>query len=472
MIRRSRLRTTLGSSVVFILGVCRVVALAQTPSTSVPAGKSNTVAPTASVPKPAAKGASPIAGATGKAAPAVTMQLRKEIPGEFTYQFVSRTGEPSAPNTLPTSAGAEVIALVVPAEMKPSETVLQILDNGRGNAARLPVTTSGVVSLTEGSFKYVQIVSVPIQAQGKGVYGVQVSLTGADKKISQTLLLQPGDNGVATFRNVPLGTPVTVTVRYAAHPPEMQTKTLTQDHPADGFHWPAINLDWKDAKTVAAPASTTIGNAPQGGSERDGETRPAPTAPQTSPFGNIISTVISWLVLAGIAYGLYWAYSNGRIKPFLDKLGIQTEPMAATGGKADNPFAKPERTPIQPITEGTADPFAGAPATNGVAGYASPNSGPRLVGTMGSYAGSIFPLNGGNLEIGRDPGNAVPLPQDTNASRRHATIQSLNGEYRVIDNDSSNGTYVNGVRIAAQTPQTLRPGDEVQIGQTRFRFEA
>jgi pSer/pThr/pTyr-binding forkhead associated (FHA) protein len=39
----------------------------------------------------------------------------------------------------------------------------------------------------------------------------------------------------------------------------------------------------------------------------------------------------------------------------------------------------------------------------------------------------------------------------------------------VTDLGSSNGVFVNGVRIGGSQP--LRSGDEVQIGNTRFRFE-
>ena len=42
------------------------------------------------------------------------------------------------------------------------------------------------------------------------------------------------------------------------------------------------------------------------------------------------------------------------------------------------------------------------------------------------------------------------------------------GGYRIIDEGSSNGIYVNGARV---TDATLHPGDEVAIGGTRFRFE-
>ena len=43
------------------------------------------------------------------------------------------------------------------------------------------------------------------------------------------------------------------------------------------------------------------------------------------------------------------------------------------------------------------------------------------------------------------------------------------GGFVIRDQGSSNGTFVNGARV---TEAPLRPGDEVSIGGTRFRFEA
>ena len=189
----------------------------------------------------------------------------------------------------------------------------------------------------------------------------------------------------------------------------------------------------------------------------------------TSAFSGIVSTVVGLIFMGGIAYAVLWAYRQGHLKTALDRLGIATTTPALDTGTAANPFTKPERTPLTPITEGTADPLVGG-TTSSAPAVAS--GGPRLVGTMGSYSGSIFPLNAPMIDMGRDPNNGVPMPQDTNASRRHATLTIENGQTLITDNGSSNGTFVNGVRINPQSPQPLRPGDEVQVGMTRFRYEA
>ena len=89
------------------------------------------------------------------------------------------------------------------------------------------------------------------------------------------------------------------------------------------------------------------------------------------------------------------------------------------------------------------------------------------MGAAGVYFGRIFPLQG-LVVIGRDPANPVPLDQDSTTSRRHAQIVEAGGMFQLQDLGSANGTFVNGARV---TEVTLRPGDEVTIGGTRFRFE-
>jgi ABC transport system ATP-binding/permease protein len=63
--------------------------------------------------------------------------------------------------------------------------------------------------------------------------------------------------------------------------------------------------------------------------------------------------------------------------------------------------------------------------------------------------------------IGRDPACAVRLDHPS-VSRRHAEIIRTDGGHALRDLGSGNGSFVNGRRVADQTP--LRVGDVVQIG--------
>lgn len=87
----------------------------------------------------------------------------------------------------------------------------------------------------------------------------------------------------------------------------------------------------------------------------------------------------------------------------------------------------------------------------------------------GRDAGQHFVLRGTEVSIGRESSNQIQL-RDTEVSRQHARIVTTNGnELRLIDQASSNGTFVNSVRIKEQL---LRNGDRVQVGRTLLLFSS
>jgi len=85
-----------------------------------------------------------------------------------------------------------------------------------------------------------------------------------------------------------------------------------------------------------------------------------------------------------------------------------------------------------------------------------------------------FPIeNLGEVTFGRDPDCTVSFDptRDDTVSRRHAAIRIEPGEvpsFKIRDLGSSNGTYVNGTRISAETE--LIPGDTVELGAGGAKF--
>ena len=68
------------------------------------------------------------------------------------------------------------------------------------------------------------------------------------------------------------------------------------------------------------------------------------------------------------------------------------------------------------------------------------------------------------VTVGRGGGCGIVLADDTYVSTVHARLFQRSGDSYVEDLGSTNGTYVNGKRVATAT--RLRRGDRVQFGQT------
>jgi len=73
-------------------------------------------------------------------------------------------------------------------------------------------------------------------------------------------------------------------------------------------------------------------------------------------------------------------------------------------------------------------------------------------------------LDAPRVVIGRGEGCDVRLP-DASVSHRHASIRQRGGEYVLLDENSTNGTFMDRVRLPPQTPRALRSGERVRVGR-------
>jgi hypothetical protein len=83
--------------------------------------------------------------------------------------------------------------------------------------------------------------------------------------------------------------------------------------------------------------------------------------------------------------------------------------------------------------------------------------------------GEVFVLDAHPLTVGRAVNNDVSMPDDEYASGRHARFEPRRDGVWVEDIGSTNGTFVNGIRLTRD--RKLTPGDVVRIGETDLRFE-
>jgi pSer/pThr/pTyr-binding forkhead associated (FHA) protein len=68
------------------------------------------------------------------------------------------------------------------------------------------------------------------------------------------------------------------------------------------------------------------------------------------------------------------------------------------------------------------------------------------------------------IVIGRGDGCEVRLP-DPSVSHRHASIRQRGTDYIVLDEGSTNGTFVGPVRLSPQAPRVLKSGDLIRVGR-------
>jgi pSer/pThr/pTyr-binding forkhead associated (FHA) protein len=129
-----------------------------------------------------------------------------------------------------------------------------------------------------------------------------------------------------------------------------------------------------------------------------------------------------------------------------------TEPLPAV-----RPPPAPQSTPA-PVQQHKPPPGPVLTPTNA--------NGKLVIVSLG--ASSEYPLEQDEVNIGRMPESDICLKDDLRVSRHHAVIHRAPTAFILTDLESGNGTYVNGIKIAA--PILMRSGDQIRIGQTEMTF--
>jgi Nif-specific regulatory protein len=85
---------------------------------------------------------------------------------------------------------------------------------------------------------------------------------------------------------------------------------------------------------------------------------------------------------------------------------------------------------------------------------------PKLIVIAGASQGALFELDGDAVTVGREATNDVRLA-DASVSRRHCELLREGAHFKLVDLDSFNGTYVNGVPVSERV---LEHGDHLAVG--------
>lgn len=87
-----------------------------------------------------------------------------------------------------------------------------------------------------------------------------------------------------------------------------------------------------------------------------------------------------------------------------------------------------------------------------------------------------FILSGTSFSLGRGDNHNIVIPESNlSASRNHAQINTYHDSdgitrYKITDS-STNGTFVNGMKIVRDQPHLLHQGSIIQIGNQQWKFE-
>ena len=90
----------------------------------------------------------------------------------------------------------------------------------------------------------------------------------------------------------------------------------------------------------------------------------------------------------------------------------------------------------------------------------------RVVVVSGSAKGTVVRLTGSQFSVGRDSTNHLCL-HDRAVSRRHFSISETDAAFHLVDLDSHNGTFVNGIPVRRKL---LGHGDTIRVGHCELVF--
>jgi DNA-binding CsgD family transcriptional regulator len=88
----------------------------------------------------------------------------------------------------------------------------------------------------------------------------------------------------------------------------------------------------------------------------------------------------------------------------------------------------------------------------------------------GGSTPGIVTISKDRVTLGRTAEADVTLTSDTSVSRLHSAIERYPGGWVIRDLGSTNGTFLNGERLANDRP--LKSGDEIRLGSCVFVFHA
>lgn len=170
-----------------------------------------------------------------------------------------------------------------------------------------------------------------------------------------------------------------------------------------------------------------------------------------------------------------------QVCPYCAVDDVARPPAAAAADVQPTVIESPPRPAATPPAagHGTAPGAASAPSDPhtvfmGSGAAAAAPGARRIVGVLISYSwkaeGEIFPLREGRSLIGRDTSCDVAIPADSQLSARHASVITREQRFWIDDENSMNGTSVDGGAVVEK--RELASPATIRVGATELLFLA
>lgn len=368
-----------------------------------------------------------------------TAQIKVVFPGNGIWEAWIGPGSPDSRSVF--KSKGESVSL--PLAGTHNEDRVTVYDGTAGNLAYRTLTDIDDTWTVKGR-DFSEIASVIIEVTHKGAPVAAANVSLKTSKRTQTLLLTPSHKGRLTFKGVAAGkAEVLVSTSKDGQPVSV---------PTQGFELKLVRQAKVPILKVAlAEPVDTVGAVVQAPAASAANVAPTP------PWYRFLQMLLGLGAIAGLAY-LAWRHLPG-MKPKIDeqlaKVGVQIPADPVPDDAPSIPVA-PAPIPVEQIILANSDPASVSTPTPIIAQ-------PALVGPAGR-----FDIAEGTTLVTREEGHGLYI-DSTTVSRKHAEIIRDATTTTLKDLGSTNGTFVNGTKIVADTP--LKNGDRVQFGDVPFVVE-
>lgn len=145
-------------------------------------------------------------------------------------------------------------------------------------------------------------------------------------------------------------------------------------------------------------------------------------------------------------------------------------PMDTPTGQQNAGYTPPvPQTPPYPYAQGSSDP--GTTVLNQGAGETTLlNAGPAAT-LLRKKTGQKVTVSGNRFMIGKEKNRVnFCISDNSSISRVHAEIVKKGADYYIVDQNSTNGTFVNGVKANPREETLLREGAIIKLSDEEFEF--